>query len=200
MNYDELPIYIRQYIPQHIYENTPEESRPYLVTLAASQVGVNEHNITRISDNLGGDHSEAYEHEELPPHMNIVEHWFTLRQGYTEPTRTGFINTIRSRLHVLSNVEHYRIRNISVLYDYPNGTVQWFSFSRANVESIGLEQLLEHLVVGQDEWDDDFYGGSDYVRNYFTMRSLSFYRFCIIVEIIQGGMGEIEYDYFKCIE
>ncbi|OZJ01370.1 hypothetical protein BZG36_05776, partial [Bifiguratus adelaidae] len=196
MEYNELPAYVRQAIPQNAYESAPDDVRTYWV----GRVRRNEHNITQASHNLDEDYSDAYEHQELPPHINIVEHRFILKQAHAEPTRTGFINTIRSRFHALSNVEHYRVRNISVLYDYPNETVQWFSFSRANVESIGLEQLLEHLVVGQDEWDDDFYGGSDYVRNYFTMRSLNFHRFCIVVEIIQGGMGEVEYDYFKCIE
>jgi hypothetical protein len=199
MDYEELPSYIRQYIRREIYQSSPESARPFLVMMAEDQHRRNQHNITYLVDESPGD-KDIYDHEEFPPFMNIVDHRFTLKKDAEEPDRGRFINIIRNQVHTLSTVPTYRVKNITMRYDISDGSVQWFSFSRKNIEEMGLDKLLNHMVIGQDEWDEDFYGGSDYVRNYFLSRSLSFVQFFIIVELVQGGLGQVEYDYYKCID
>src|ERR1700738_2756147 len=125
MDYDQLAPHIRQYIRQDLYEESPENVRPFLIMMAEDQVRKNEHNITYISSTDPGEsYDDAYDHEELPPHMNIVSHIFTLRANHEEPSRMQFINVIRNNLRVLSGMEYHRVRNISVRYDISNGTVQ----------------------------------------------------------------------------
>ncbi|KAG0995524.1 hypothetical protein G6F27_014023 [Rhizopus arrhizus] len=64
---------------------------------------------------------------------------------------------------------------------------------------MGLERLLQHMVVGSDEWDEDFFGGSDHVRSVFDRILLTTEMFQITTQPIQGGFGEIEYDYYRCL-
>ncbi|OZJ01665.1 hypothetical protein BZG36_05719 [Bifiguratus adelaidae] len=193
MSYHTLSPRLRQYIRQEWYENASEEVRPYLIMMAQDKIARENPTGSTPFDN-------RYEYSELPPYMNIVRHLFVLRSDADEPSRGQFVGIIRHSVQTLQNMSHYRVRNISVSYNTPEGIVQWFSFARSNIESMGFDQLLDHLTTSEDEWDDDFYGGSDYIRNYFYLRTLNVQRFYIVTDLIQSGMGEVEYSYYKCIE
>ncbi|KAG1001093.1 hypothetical protein G6F27_013197 [Rhizopus arrhizus] len=193
MDYDHIPSYLHFYINRDFYESTPDDVKPYLVKSAELHHESNQHDITQPSFYVPHD-TLLYTHEEYPPYMNFVEHEYVIASN--DPiSRHTFIDYVRTEYSRLSNV-----KNITFRYDVSGGWCQWLSFSSANINKYGLNALLDQMVCGNNEWDEDFYGGSDYVRNYFHKRSLSYAQFRITVELIQGGYGEVLYDYYKCIE
>jgi hypothetical protein len=193
MNYDSLSTRIRERVPRNTYESAPEDLRQMIVMMVEDRIRREDRAAVIQLD-------DGYQHHEIPPHMNIVQHRYILRPDAPEPDRQEFVRILRDHIHALSQISRYRLRNITVRYDTSDGLAQWFSFSRSNIESMGFDRLVEHFAENEGEWDEDYYGGSDYIRSYLTLRTLNVQEFRIITELVQSGVGEVEYSYYKCIE
>lgn len=134
----------------------------------------------------------------LPSHMGIVDYDYYLNDNTMLPNRWSFVKMIVSELEALSRDSFMRVVNICVSYISSVNSVTWLSFSKKDINEIGLDQLLQYLISGEECWDEDFYSGSDNIRNFVGYYALNTAGFRISLESIQGGYGEVEYDYYEC--
>ncbi|KAJ2682069.1 hypothetical protein IWW39_006141, partial [Coemansia spiralis] len=77
--------------------------------------------------------------------------------------------------------------NATVQYVDNDDIVHNLSFSRNDLDTHTVNDLLEMLQKGRDEWQDTFYGGSDYIRDAISTYSLAMGQFTITVSHVKGG-------------
>jgi hypothetical protein len=137
----------------------------------------------------------------LPSHMGITDRDYHLNEYTPFPSRWDFVNMIRSEVEAFSRSRDTSIKVVNVCVSYVTGTnsLTWISFSKKEINEVGLDKLLQYLKSGEEYWEEDFYGGSSNIREFIGYYALNTGGFRISLEKIEGGYGEIKYDYYNCI-
>lgn len=202
MNYDDIPQHLIPFIavPRERYESMEGDLRDIMLIQARRFYEMTEMRITTCAtDPPQLREDQWYVHEIFPSVMSIISHEYTLRKNIEPPNRTEFIHHVSRVVKQLSSSTDHQVKNVTFMYHSEQGLIFWLSFSRSNIESMGLDQLLSHMITGAEEWDESFFGGSDYIRQTFDRLLLSVEKFKVTTQMIQGGYGEVEYDYYRCI-
>jgi hypothetical protein len=207
-DYDQIPTHLKTFIKidKETYNTLNSQTKDFLIRNAVNLYDSTKNLIIfpaktedmkgKYDDTVG----ETFDVIKSPDHMNLTDFFYQIKQDKDAPDRADFVNIIRSEMEKIKRDSHYEVVNISVSYVTHHSDLIWLSFSRKNIEEIGLNGLLKHLVEGSDLWQEDFYGGSGGVKDVISTYAINTAAFSITAEAIRGGnlpeSSIIEYDYY----
>jgi hypothetical protein len=125
--------------------------------------------------------------------MGIEDYRFTLRNTLNVPTAWQYVNMIAYKARELDAT------NATVEYSSNDDEIYHLSLSRDDLRNHDPQELLEMLKKGSSNWEDEFYSGSDYIKECIASYSLSKTHFTITVSHVQGGYGKMIPDYYHTL-
>ncbi|KAJ2878091.1 hypothetical protein H4R27_005955, partial [Coemansia aciculifera] len=157
-----------------------------------------------LVDSVDDHELDGYTVEELVKHyyeehiksstVGIEDHRFVLQHPMNIPSPWQYVSMIS---HMATKL---RATNATVQYIDSDDVLHNLSFSRNDLNNHTVEDLLEILRKGLDEWrNNGLYAGSDYIINSIATYSLSMRQFTITVCHTRGGYGKMIPDYYDTL-
>lgn len=106
---------------------------------------------------------------------NIKRIQYELKNGCQNPTRTEFVSIITNV------VKEIKAINVVLYYIDDLDNARWISFSRDDINRLGLEECVSLIEYGILKWDSDMYHGSDNIYSHIVHSTLCLNTFCVIV-------------------
>ncbi|KAJ2512739.1 hypothetical protein GGI11_004639, partial [Coemansia sp. RSA 2049] len=143
--------------------------------------------ITDVEDRLNA----FFEKMTTTSHMGIVEHRFYLKDPEKIPNVEEYVQMVVHASRSLGAT------NVNLSYVDNDNLPQFLSFSRRDLRTHRVDELLRMLVSGSEEWAEDFYSGSDRVVSGLKTYRLSMKQFTVMVSHVEGGYGKMIPDYYE---
>jgi hypothetical protein len=189
MDYDEIPQHISQFISRAVYNRSSPEIQQALIENAYEAFEKQKNRVVFAAEasNNPPDY-EMFTSQVIREVANIRRIQYVLKAECENPSRADFAAIVAYAARQMNaiNVVLYYIDD----HDYP----RWVSFSRNDINRLGLEQCVANIEKGVIQWDPDMYHGSDTVSSHIMHSTLSLDTFCIIVpKMPQGGARGKQY-------